>query len=164
MTDEVQTKLHTNPDGTTVEVPFDTKIGEDVTIAIPSDKLSIGRAVTIDHDVQFNVNPRSNLDDLEIGNDVFIGLKVCLQGGTKIGSGVRLFANVIVRDSVEIGRETRIGSGTVIRARVSIGEHVRIGSDCIIAEGTQIPSYWIIPANYVVNPNLDGPPVALMAK
>jgi UDP-3-O-[3-hydroxymyristoyl] glucosamine N-acyltransferase len=73
-------------------------------------------------------------EDVEIGEDVYIGAHVVLHPGVRIGAGVYLYANAVVYADVSIGDRS------VIHANAVIHERSVIGSDCLIHSGAVIGS------------------------
>jgi UDP-3-O-[3-hydroxymyristoyl] glucosamine N-acyltransferase len=68
----------------------------------------------------------------QLGQDVYIGAHVVIQGQAKIGDRAVIHPNVVIYPDVEIG------SDTVLNANCTIHERSRIGDRCVINSGTVI--------------------------
>ncbi len=81
------------------------------------------------------VHPRAVVaDDVEMGEDVYIGAGVVVGDGVKLGNGVKIYPNVCLGDGVVIGEQS------VVYANVSIYDSTVVGKRCIIHSGAVIGS------------------------
>ncbi|MGK7877899.1 MAG: UDP-3-O-(3-hydroxymyristoyl)glucosamine N-acyltransferase [Xenococcaceae cyanobacterium] len=67
-----------------------------------------------------------------VGEDVYIGPHVVIQGGVKIGDRVSIHPNVVIYPEVQIGDRT------ILHANCTIHERTQIGADCVIHSGAVI--------------------------
>ena len=88
-------KMHVNPDGTTVMVPSDLKVGRNVIIG---KSVHIGHGVTIEDDCVIN-------REAHIDNDVYIQTGTVIDDHAFIGYGVTVRCNshVLSRCTIEAG-------------------------------------------------------------
>lgn len=93
-----------------------------------------------------------------IGSSTRIGTRCHLLGST-IDDIVTIANNTKVWGS-NIGTKAVVGSNVDI-TDATVGECCEIRDGVIVRRGTAIPADWLVPADYVVNPCGDGPPVAL---
>ena len=119
----VKMVLHTNPDGSTVEVPKGVKIGLST---------HIGPGVSFGDNVMIGAKTR-------IDENVTIGAGVVVDDYVTIRSGAAIGPNVRIHESVFVGRAADIGSYSILNYRAQIAGHI------------DVPRGSIIPKNCVVN-------------
>lgn len=84
---ELDFELHFNPDGSKVEVPVGTKIGEGVCLR---ENITLGRNVTIEDGVIVG-------DNVEIGNNTIIHSDSILSDNSTVGASCIVGKNVRIR-------------------------------------------------------------------
>ena len=79
------------------------------------------------------IHPSAVIDPaVQLGQDVYVGAYVVIQGAVKIGDRAVIHPNVVIYPNVEIGADT------VLHANCTIHERSRIGQRCVINSGTVI--------------------------
>ncbi len=79
------------------------------------------------------IHPTAVIDPaVQLGQDVYVGAQVVIQGTVKIGDRAVIHPNVVIYPDVEIGADT------VLHANCTIHERSRIGQRCVINSGTVI--------------------------
>ncbi len=79
------------------------------------------------------VHPSAVIDPaVQLGQDVYIGAQVVIQGAVQIGDRAVIHPQVVIYPDVEIGADT------VLHANCTIHERSRIGQRCVINSGTVI--------------------------
>jgi UDP-3-O-[3-hydroxymyristoyl] glucosamine N-acyltransferase len=80
-----------------------------------------------------SIHPSAVIDPaVQLGQDVYIGAHVVIQGQVKIGDRAVIHPNVVIYPDVEVGADT------VLHANCTIHERSRIGQRCVINSGTVI--------------------------
>ncbi len=79
------------------------------------------------------VDPKAHLgENVQIGEDVWIGPYVVVMENVKIGDGVKIFPFTYIGSNVEIGKNSVIFPGAVIMDDVKLGENVRVLPGAVI--------------------------------
>lgn len=71
-------------------------------------------------------------DNVEIGNNVFIGCNTIINSGCRIGDNTVIMSGCHLSSNTHIDCETLIGTHCSIGANISIGKKVNIGHNCSI--------------------------------
>lgn len=80
-----------------------------------------------------SIHPSAVIDPaVQLGQDVYVGAHVVIQGQVKIGDRAVIHPNVVIYPDVEIGADT------VLHANCTIHERSRIGQRCVINSGTVV--------------------------
>lgn len=181
----IESKQHTNRDGSIVYVPASTVIGDGVTIGprgkiwnnvtignnvIIYDGVMIENGVTIgDNSAIFsNVNLEKRVT---IGDDSLIGRGATIGTATTIGHNVQVgdgrSSNSLAGNGIVVGSRTTIGDNSTIAQLAKIGNKVEIGPHCaisvrsIVRDDVHLPEYSLIPNHSIVSPGADGSPVVI---
>ena len=99
---QVDRELHTNPDGSIIEIPADTKIGEGTCI----------------RNVQFG-------DEVSVGNNVIIN------AGAEIGHGTTIHDGVIIGSLAVVGNDCIIGANAHVRPMATIPDRWELREDAV---------------------------------
>ena len=79
------------------------------------------------------ISPTAQIaEDVELGEDVYVGAYAVLEQGVKVGRGVRIYPHAYV------GKGVTIGEGATIYPHVTLYHDVKIGARCIIHAGAVI--------------------------
>ena len=79
------------------------------------------------------ISPTAQIaEDVELGEDVYVGAYAVLEQGVKVGRGGRIYPHAYV------GKGVTIGEGATIYPHVTLYHNVQIGARCIIHAGAVI--------------------------
>jgi len=181
----IESKQHTNRDGSIVYVPASTVIGDGVTIGprgkiwnnvTIGDNVTIYDAVMIENGVTIGDNTvvfsNVNLEKrVTIGDDSLIGRGATIGTATTIGHNVMVgdgrSRNSLAGNGIVVGSRTTIGDNSTIMQLAKIGNKVEIGPHCVVnirsvvRDDACLPEYSLIQSHSIVSPGVDGSPVVI---
>ncbi|MGB4762160.1 MAG: hypothetical protein WBP12_02260 [Candidatus Saccharimonas sp.] len=115
--------------------------------------------------LQKHVNPGGSViyvpNTVIIGPDVTIGIRTRFLGRVTIGQGSVINRDTIIYQSVTVQNRVTIGAGCVIGHDALIGHEAIIGEHSHVTPNANVPRYWRIPAQSIVNESDGRRPVIL---
>ncbi|MCH8012507.1 MAG: acyl-ACP--UDP-N-acetylglucosamine O-acyltransferase [Candidatus Marinimicrobia bacterium] len=119
----------------------------------------IGIGATIGHNVE--IGPYSVIDDdVEVGDDCWIGNHVTLKAGTRIGRKCKIFHGAVIgevpQDLKYIGEKTtvEIGENVVIREHVTINRGTQDRLKTIVGSGSFFMAYSHVSHDSIIGDNV----------